>query len=233
MKVYSLSLLSVTPTTPAQATLLGTSQDLSSFSFYQRSSVGEFMTFFTKTVAERTPANQPSSVEENNYKAHVFRTSGRQAGSLGMAAVMITDLEYPYRPAFSLLTKLLDEHTALLNSLPSPSAAPSFGSASANAFGGNPSQAAAGGLPPAQKGKLEGTLAGYLSKYQDPKQADTIMKVQKELDETKIVLHKTIESVLERGEKLDNLVERSNALSAQSKMFYKTAKKQNSCCVVM
>ncbi|WVR03546.1 hypothetical protein IAU60_000538 [Kwoniella sp. DSM 27419] len=233
MKVYSLSLLSVTPTMPAQATLLGTSQDLSSFSFYQRGSVGEFMTFFTKTVAERTPANQPSSVEENNYKAHVFRTSGRQAGSPGLAAVMITDLEYPYRPAFSLLTKLLDEHTSLLANLPAASAAPSFGSASANAFGGNPSQAAAGGLPPAQKGKLEGTLANYLTKYQDPKQADTIMKVQKELDETKIVLHKTIESVLERGEKLDNLVERSNALSAQSKMFYKTAKKQNSCCVVM
>jgi synaptobrevin family protein YKT6 len=31
--------------------------------------------------------------------------------------------------------------------------------------------------------------------------------------------------VLQRGEKLDNLVERSTALSAQSKMFYKTAKK--------
>lgn len=55
------------------------------------------------------------------------------------------------------------------------------------------------------------------------------MRVQQELDETKVVMHKTIESVLERGEKLDNLVERSNALSAQSKMFYKTAKKQNSC----
>ena len=41
--------------------------------------------------------------------------------------------------------------------------------------------------------------------------------------------HKTIESVLERGEKLDNLVERSNALSAQSKMFYKTAKKVCLC----
>ncbi|OXC71136.1 prenylated SNARE protein Ykt6p, partial [Cryptococcus neoformans] len=185
------------------------------------------------TVAERTPANQPSSVEENNYKAHVFVTSGRTPGGPGLAAVMITDLEYPLRPAFSLLTKILDEHTPLLASLPNQSAAPSFGSASANAFGGNPSQAAAGGLPPAQKGKLEGTLANYLTKYQDPKQADTIMKVQKELDETKVVLHKTIESVLERGEKLDNLVERSNALSAQSKMFYKTAKKQNSCCVVM
>ncbi|KAL8985778.1 MAG: hypothetical protein Q9205_000575 [Flavoplaca limonia] len=47
------------------------------------------------------------------------------------------------------------------------------------------------------------------------------MKIQKELDETKIVLHKTIESVLERGEKIDSLVEKSDGLSAQSKMFYK------------
>ena len=52
------------------------------------------------------------------------------------------------------------------------------------------------------------------------------MKVQAELDETKVILHKTIESVLERGEKLDSLVERSDALSAQSRMFYKAAKKQ-------
>lgn len=65
-----------------------------------------------------------------------------------------------------------------------------------------------------------------MTRFQDPNQADTIMKVQAELDETKIVLHKTIESVLQRGEKLDSLVERSDALSAQSRMFYKTAKKQ-------
>jgi hypothetical protein len=70
-------------------------------------------------------------------------------------------------------------------------------------------------------------------RFQDPKQADTIMRVQAELDETKIVLHKTIESVLERGEKLDSLVERSDALSAQSKMFYKTAKKQVSTTTML
>lgn len=116
----------------------------------------------------------------------VSRPFGRRS-HLTPAAVMITDLEYPYRPAFSLLTKLLDENAPLLAQLPSP-AAQAFSSASSNAFGGNPSSAAAGGLPPAQKGKLEGTLATYLTKYQDPKQADTIMKVQKELDETKIVL---------------------------------------------
>jgi hypothetical protein len=64
-------------------------------------------------------------------------------------------------------------------------------------------------------------LKDYLSKYQDPQQADSILKIQKELDETKIVLHKTIESVLQRGEKIDDLVAKSDGLSAQSKMFYR------------
>lgn len=64
-------------------------------------------------------------------------------------------------------------------------------------------------------------LSEYLVKYQDPQQADSIMKIQKELDETKIVLHKTIESVLQRGEKIDDLVAKSDGLSAQSKMFYR------------
>lgn len=104
MKVFSISLLAVAQTAPPTATLLGTAQDLSSFTFYQRSSVGEFLTFFTKvsppprprrspapahpltqTVAERTPANQPSSVEENNHKAHVFVTAGRTPGGPGLA----------------------------------------------------------------------------------------------------------------------------------------------------
>lgn len=76
-------------------------------------------------------------------------------------------------------------------------------------------------------------LKEYIVKYQDPQQADSIMKIQQQLDETKIVLHKTIESVLQRGEKIDDLVAKSDGLSAQSKMFYTQAKKQNSCCVVM
>lgn len=49
---------------------------------------------------------------------------------------------------------------------------------------------------------------------------------QQELDETKIELHKTIESVLQRGERLDDLVDRSANLSMSSKAFYKSAKKQ-------
>jgi synaptobrevin family protein YKT6 len=52
-------------------------------------------------------------------------------------------------------------------------------------------------------------------------------------DETKIVLHQTIDSVLRRGEKLDALVDKSNDLSLASQMFYKQARKTNSCCRFM
>jgi synaptobrevin family protein YKT6 len=63
-------------------------------------------------------------------------------------------------------------------------------------------------------------LKAYIKTWQDPESADPITKIQKELDETKIVLNKTIESVLERGEKIDSLVAKSDDLSNQSKAFY-------------
>jgi len=76
------------------------------------------------------------------------------------------------------------------------------------------------------------SLEDYLVKYQDPASADKVTKIQNDLDETTNILHKTIDSVLERGVKLDSLVEKSDDLSRQSKMFYKQAKKTNSCCVI-
>ncbi|CAM8979815.1 unnamed protein product [Rhodiola kirilowii] len=45
--------------------------------------------------------------------------------------------------------------------------------------------------------------------------------------------HKTIDSVLARGERLDSLVEKSSDLSAASQMFYKQAKKTNQCCTML
>jgi len=162
-------------------------RDLSSYSRFTRSSVGEFMSLFTKTVAERTKPGQRQDVEEQSYTFHAY---GR---SEGVAAIIISDQEYPALVAHQLLSKILDEFLSRY---------PRSAFANSNAE-----------LPFPQ-------LKEYITKYQDPHAADSIMKIQKELDETKIVLHKTIESVLERGEKIDNLVAKSDGLSAQSKMFY-------------
>ena len=67
----------------------------------------------------------------------------------------------------------------------------------------------------------------------DPAKIDTIEKINKDLQELKIVMHKNIESVLARGEKIETLILKTQALSENSKRFYVTAKKMNSCCTIM
>merc|ERR1712008_555666 len=57
-----------------------------------------------------------------------------------------------------------------------------------------------------------------------------LSKLCEDFTQTKVVLHDTIEAALERGQKIDTLIEKSNDLSGSSKMFYKTAKRQNQCC---
>lgn len=124
-----------------------------------------------------------------------------------LAAVLIADHEYPQRVAHTLLTKVLDDFTVKV-----PKELWASTSENCSDFG---------------------TLPGYLAKYQDPREGDALTRMQGDLDETKIILKNTIEAVLDRGEKLDDLVEKSQQLSYSSKTFYKTAKKTNSCCTFL
>jgi len=174
--------------------------DLSSYGYFQRQGVKEMITFFTKTFSKRTEPGQRQSITHESYVVHCYVRSD------GLAGTVTTDLEYPSRVAFVLLTQLLDEFTQAM------------GNAWTNANVPDSLQ-----FPP---------LEEYLVRYQDPAAADKVTKIQQDLEDTTNVLHKTIDSVLERGVKLDNLVERSDDLSRQSKMFYKQAKKTNSCCVI-
>ncbi|KAI9926129.1 palmitoyltransferase [Aspergillus wentii] len=148
---------------------------------------------------------RPGQRQDIEEKSYTFHAYGRTEGVTG---VIVTNGEYPALVAHQLLSKVVDEFLAKY---------PRTSFSDTREENSCP-------LP---------QLKEYIVKFQDPSQADSIMKIQKELDETKIVLHKTIESVLERGEKIDSLVAKSDGLSAQSKMFYTQAKKQNSCCVIM
>ncbi|KAF3541964.1 hypothetical protein F2Q69_00019362 [Brassica cretica] len=68
---------------------------------------------------------------------------------------------------------------------------------------------------------------------EDPAEADKLLKIQMELDESSIIFHKTIDGLLARGEKLDSLVEKSSDLNKASKMFYKRARKTKTCCSIL
>jgi synaptobrevin family protein YKT6 len=76
--------------------------------------------------------------------------------------VIISDKDYPMRVAFSLINKVLDEFMSLHPRTSWPSQLP-----------GNQSSA----------NMKFPELPAYLSRFQDPKQGDTIMRVQQELGE--------------------------------------------------
>uniref|UniRef100_A0A8C0QLJ2 V-SNARE coiled-coil homology domain-containing protein n=1 Tax=Canis lupus familiaris TaxID=9615 RepID=A0A8C0QLJ2_CANLF len=59
------------------------------------------------------------------------------------------------------------------------------------------------------------------------READTRPKVQTELDAIKIILHNTMEPLLELGEKLDGLVSKSKVLGTQSKAPNRTGAVQS------
>jgi len=151
-----------------------------------------------------TKRTEPGQRQSITHESYVIHCYVR---SDGLAGSVITDAEYPARVAFVLLTQLLDE----------------FASSVGDAWKTMDTNVESSSYPP---------LEDYLIRYQDPASADKVTKIQNDLDETTNILHKTIDSVLERGVKLDSLVEKSDDLSRQSKMFYKQAKKTNSCCVI-
>ena len=71
-----------------------------------------------------------------------------------------------------------------------------------------------------------------LTKFQDPAEADKITKIEKELDEVKGIVIKSMDDILKRGEALESLMQKSEDLSQVSYQFYRTAKKNNQCCQV-
>ncbi|CAL9199954.1 unnamed protein product, partial [Musa hybrid cultivar] len=169
--------------------------------------------FFQRTAAKefilfvgRTVANRTSPGQRQSVQHEEYKVHSYNRNGLCVVAFM--DDHYPVRSAFSLLNKVLDEYQ--------------------KAFGESWRVQQTDSTQPWSY------LTEALTKFQDPAEADKLLKIQKELDETKIILHKTIDSVLARGERLDSLVEKSSDLSAASQqMFYKQAKKTNQCCTML
>ncbi|KAL0824264.1 hypothetical protein Bca101_047941 [Brassica carinata] len=221
MKITALLVLKAAPET-TDPVILANASDVSHFGYFQRSSVKEFVVFVGRTVASRTPPSQRQSVQHEGFAIafsplpildlpraipSAFEYKVHAYNRNGLCAVGFMDDHYPVRSAFSLLNQVIDEYQK------------SFGETWRSA-----KEDSAQPWP---------YLAEALTKFQDPAEADKLLKIQRELDETKIILHKTIDSVLARGEKLDSLVEKSSDLSMASQMFYKQAKKTNSCCTIL
>jgi hypothetical protein len=73
-------------------------------------------------------------------------------------------------------------------------------------------------------------LSDLFTSYQTPEKVDKILKIQKEIDTLKDIMHINIEQILENGQSIDDLIIKSDKLSGEAVKFYKQAKKINKCC---
>ncbi|CAJ0581098.1 unnamed protein product, partial [Mesorhabditis spiculigera] len=198
MKLFSILVFYKDPNA-TEATLLKAAYELSSFTFFKRSSVQDFMNFTGKLLVERSAVGTRASVTEQEYWLHTYVRAD------GLSGVCVTDNEYQQRVAFTMLSRVLDEFATRVHSSQWPKIK-------------------------TEKDCLYDGLPALLAKWQTPSEADPMTRVQEQVEETKIVMHETIQAVLDRGEKLDDLVKKSETLSDQSKMFYTSARKMNKCC---
>ena len=177
MKIYSLLLFD------NNNNIISKAFELTSFSYFQRNSIKEFIVFFCNMIINNIDYNQNNRIEHNEFVIYCLKT-------VNNFCCLICNNEYPSQPAYLTLYNII------------------------------------------HKQSTTNELEKLIIKIQDPLETNKIFKIQNNLNETKEILYNTIDSLLERGEKLENLVEKSNILSSQSKMFYSVAKKHNSCCYI-
>ena len=120
-----------------------------------------------------------------------------------LVGVCFSDQEYPISAAHGLLTNLLDEFTANVpkSKWHDELAVPEF----------------------------KFVIERYLEIYQNPEPPTPFTKMRYNFVETRIMQYDSMEELLNRGEKLDNLIERTTKLTDSSKILHNSTKKINPC----
>lgn len=174
--------------------------DVSTVGLLQRRPARQLAIFAARTVAKRV---QASSMNQVNHEGLVVYVVSRADG---LVAVAVTDAEYNRRVAFGLLARLLADFS--------------------EAFVGKWERA---------EGVRDNwlrwpALDQALVQYQHPETADKVLRLQRDIDDTKAVVFDDLEKVLGQNERLTELLRSSDDLSADALAFLEAAKKTNSRC---
>lgn len=155
--------------------------------------------------ASRLLANRAEMGRNSYEKGDYYNYVNKRTN--GLSVVIVTDKEYPPRVAFTLLHKIATD----------------FEEEFTKQHWADKESDDSLQWP---------QLDDMLQRYQDPHEADDILKIKAELNETKEIVHEALEKLIERGEKMDTLVSRSNDLSYASKLLFTSSADQNSCCII-
>uniref|UniRef100_A0A6C0EDL5 V-SNARE coiled-coil homology domain-containing protein n=1 Tax=viral metagenome TaxID=1070528 RepID=A0A6C0EDL5_9ZZZZ len=182
-------------------------QNLSSFPFFSRSLVRDFLFVSMREAVKVHPIDQIFTTIRHSEPKHNYLMNIMANKTHEYFYVMVTDGDYSSKASRKLLCILMSEFEKQLPSL-------RFDKTKDNSIDIN--------------GVL--TMTEVMQKYNDPKEADKIEKIQKQLDEISQIMKDNINLVLERGVKLDDLVLKSEHLKKQSNEFLMKTKQLNRCC---
>ena len=102
----------------SKTVLLKAAYDVSSFSFFQRSSVQQFMIFTSPLIVERSGKGSWASVKEQERLSHVYVRNDSLAG------VVVADSEYPSLIAFTYVEQELDKFSNQVDRVDWPTGSP-------------------------------------------------------------------------------------------------------------
>ena len=140
--------------------LLASIMDVSMLWFYQRGMAKEHLNFNSRLISGRIPPGNKAttSLEDDLGKCHCWTTAD------GISATVITDADYPDKAAYILLNNVIQDFREYFAADPDV-----YENAVSDLDGKLP-------YP---------NLEGFLRQWQDPHEADKLMKVEKELFEEK------------------------------------------------
>lgn len=84
------------------AYILGFDADLSSFGYFQRTTVREMLHFVSRTVARKTLVGQRQTVQQDEYFCHAYNKDG-------LVGIAFVDHDYPARAGFCVVNKILED----------------------------------------------------------------------------------------------------------------------------
>eukprot|EP01087_Luapelamoeba_hula_P015568 TRINITY_DN4668_c0_g1_i1.p1 TRINITY_DN4668_c0_g1~~TRINITY_DN4668_c0_g1_i1.p1 ORF type:complete len:208 (-),score=38.64 TRINITY_DN4668_c0_g1_i1:157-780(-) len=201
--LFAIEIMKHTGTSEVPITLCA-EYELSQFGYFKRGTVKELVNFFMREVVQRTRPGERNVIDQAEHVCHSFVTMEGEKGP-SLACAVVTDKDYPTRVALSLCGLAIQEFRAAHDGNV-------WASQTANTQLDTPA------------------IPALLAKYQDPDSADSMSRIQKDLEDVREILHQSMDDLLSRGEKLDNIIEKSDDLSDISKQFLWQAQKQNECC---
>eukprot|EP00794_Sanderia_malayensis_P007506 gene7506-8337_t len=157
---------------------------------------GNFQEITEHLLARIGPENSKMTYTQKNYLFHYIVENG-------IAYLCITDDSFERSKAFSFLTEVKKRFTRTYQ---------------------NRIMTA---LPYAMQGEFSRTMAAEMRHYSDPmasRQTQSMVRVEEELDELKGIMIKNIDSVAQRGERLELLVEKTEDLNSTTLSFKKSSR---------